>query len=225
MVFSSLLFYFATQSAFKMNLEPQNDLQHIRQMMERSTKFMSLSGLSGVAAGVVALISCISVYLLLKANGIVYFYNTQFELSFNLTIQLLMIAVFTILLALLCAFYFTWKKSKSIQQAVWTSQTKRLLLHLILPLKVGGIFCIALCVHHQFILVAPSTLVFYGLALISVSKFTYGDIFYLGLVQLGLGLLSLFLLGYGLLFWALGFGVMHVIYGTIMYLKYDKKAV
>jgi uncharacterized membrane protein HdeD (DUF308 family) len=70
---------------------------------------------------------------------------------------------------------------------------------------------------------APSaTLVFYGLALINASKYTVRDVFYLGICEIVLGVLSMFLTGFTLLFWALGFGILHILYGTIMYFKYDK---
>ena len=42
------------------------------------------------------------------------------------------------------------------------------------------------------------------------------------MAEVVLGMISLSALQYGLLFWALGFGVLHIAYGTYMYLKYEK---
>jgi hypothetical protein len=71
-------------------------------------------------------------------------------------------------------------------------------------------------------LAAPACLVFYGLALIQGSANTFDEIRYLGFSEIILGLISASVPGYGLVFWAIGFGVLHIIYGVIMYNKYDK---
>jgi hypothetical protein len=69
-------------------------------------------------------------------------------------------------------------------------------------------------------LVAPATLIFYGLALVNAERYTLTDIKYLGYCQIGLGLISLFFLGWGLVAWTFGFGVLHIVYGLIMHKKY-----
>jgi hypothetical protein len=72
--------------------------------------------------------------------------------------------------------------------------------------------------------VAPATLVFYGLALVNGSKYTLNDIRNIGYLEAGLGVVSMFVPGYGLWFWALGFGVLHIVYGVTMYYKYERAA-
>jgi len=118
--------------------------------------------------------------------------------------------------------FFTTRKAKQKGQKIWDKLTQKLLLNLLIPLVVGGIFCLALMKHGAFGLVAPATLVFYGLALVNGGKYTLSDIHYLGLSEIVLGLIALFNIGYGLEFWAIGFGVLHIVYGTIMYFKYEK---
>jgi hypothetical protein len=44
----------------------------------------------------------------------------------------------------------------------------------------------------------------------------------LGICEIGLGLIASIYMGYGLLFWAVGFGVLHIIYGIVMYMKYER---
>ncbi|HMI66070.1 MAG TPA: hypothetical protein VK517_08550, partial [Cyclobacteriaceae bacterium] len=73
----------------------------------------------------------------------------------------------------------------------------------------------------QFGIVAPSFLIFYGLALINASPNLYEEIRYLGYSEILLGLLCAVLPNYGLLFWAIGFGLFHILYGAVMYKKYD----
>jgi hypothetical protein len=41
-------------------------------------------------------------------------------------------------------------------------------------------------------------------------------------MEIGLGLLAGIFIDFGLLFWTLGFGIMHVIYGTMMYYRHEK---
>jgi hypothetical protein len=132
-------------------------------------------------------------------------------------------AAATIFLTFLTAFYFTYRKAIQNQQSLFDRTALRLTANVAIPLVTGGVFCLALMYYDCLAFVAPATLVFYGLALVNGSKYTLETIFYLGLVEIALGLTSAFFLGYGIEFWALGFGIMHIIYGTLMYLKYDKK--
>jgi hypothetical protein len=123
--------------------------------------------------------------------------------------------------SLLTAFYFTTRQAKKRGQKIWDQTSRRLLFNLAIPLVTGGIFSLAL-LRWAPILTAPATLIFYGLALINASKFTLNDIRYLGFCELGLGLISAYFPGYSLFFWALGFGVLHIVYGTAMYFKYER---
>jgi hypothetical protein len=95
---------------------------------------------------------------------------------------------------------------------------------MLIPLVAGGIFCIAMLYHGGafILLISPAMLIFYGLSLVNGSKYTLHDIRYLGCLEIVLGLIAVFNLGYGIIFWALGFGVLHIIYGALMWFKYDR---
>ena len=114
------------------------------------------------------------------------------------------------------------KKAKKKGVKSWDKTTQKLIINLFIPLFAGGILVIALYLNGIIGLIAPTTLIFYGLGLINASYFTYRDIRYLGLLEVALGLMASFVVGYGLLIWAVGFGLLHIIYGTLMYFKYDK---
>lgn len=204
-----------------MSQKIQEDLVHIRSMMERSSRFISLSGLSGVFAGIFALIGASYAAFLFESNGMSYFDGLEKVYSDDLIFKLIVLAVVILVLALFSGFLFTYKKSKKNNLPIWTSTTKMMLLQLAIPLVVGGVFCLALIYHGLFVFLAPATLLFYGLAFVNAGKYTYSDIQYLGCFQLFLGSVSLFFLGYGLIFWTLGFGILHIVYGTIMFKKYD----
>ena len=198
----------------------QDDLVHIRSMMERSSRFISLSGLSGVFAGLSALLSGVYIYQLFKVNGIEYFEDNHQLYSTSLITELILTAFVILFFALAFGIFFTVRKSKKLNLPIWTSATKNMLFNLAIPLIAGAVFCFALVYHQMFILVAPSTLIFYGLALLNAEKYTYSDIKYLGFSEVILGSIALFFVGYGLVFWILGFGILHIFYGLLLFKKY-----
>lgn len=203
-----------------MDQKHQEDLSHIRSMMERSSRFISLSGLSGVFAGISALIGGGFAYKLSKDAG-VDFLNGEYQLySADLIFQLILVAISVLVFAVFFGIFFTIRKSKKNNLVIWTSATKNLLFNLAIPIFVCGVFCLALVYHNYFILVAPSTLIFYGLALINAEKYTFADIKYLGFCELILGCVSLFFLGCGYIFWMIGFGLLHILYGIILFKKH-----
>ncbi len=227
---------FVLQSTFKYNImeniEKQlENLNGIKELMEKSTQFLSLSGLSGIFAGVFALLGATAVYL--KYNTFFsarYFQNLSFDKNQMLNGEslsgfvtfLLLIAIVVFVLAISTAIYFSYRKAKNTGNILWSNSARRLLINLFLPIFTGGLFIIALILHHHYYLIAPAALIFYGLGLLNASKYTLHDIRYLGLLEIMLGILSSFFIGFGLIFWSLGFGLLHIIYGFVMYVKYEK---
>ena len=210
--------------------DPIETLAEIRSLMERSSRFISLSGLSGVFAGIFALVGAGVAFAYLgfsPFDGSNYVERggvgpQRWGMSPRLFFAL--DALLVLALALGAGIYFTTRNAKAKGQAIFGPLTYRLLLNLAIPLVTGAAFCLALLTYGLAPLVAPTTLVFYGLALINGSKYTLDDIRYLGLSEIGLGLLGLFVPGYGLELWAIGFGVLHILYGLVMYKRYEKRA-
>lgn len=203
-----------------MNQKQQEDLSHIRSMMERSSRFISLSGLSGVFAGLSALIGGLYAYLLLEKNKLSYNQDYSIHQNNDLVKELFIIAIIVLIAALTFGIFFTIRKSKKYNLPIWTSATKNMLFNLAIPLFVGGVFCLALLYHKQYLLIAPATLIFYGLALVNAEKYTFSDIKYLGFCEIILGCISLIYVGYGLIFWIIGFGILHILYGLLLFKKY-----
>jgi hypothetical protein len=197
-------------------------LHEIRNIMDRSSRFISLSGLSGVAAGVSALIGAAVVKWYLLTHNINYSQNLGRNLTRESILFMLSVAAFVFILAVCLATYFTARNAKKISHRVWDSKTERMLVNLFIPLAAGGIFCAILIYHDLLYLVAPVMLIFYGCALLNASKYTVSDIRYLGILEIIVGLLASFFVGYGLLAWTLGFGVLHILYGTLVYIKYER---
>lgn len=211
----------------KDNQSTLQDIHYIKDMMEKSSRFISLSGLAGVFAGCFAIIGAIVAYLYLSSIGTAY---SDFATSFprhtlwNDLVFLILDALAVAFLSIACGLYFTIKQSKKQGTKIWDSTSKRLLVNLMIPLTAGGIFCLALLYWGLFGLVAPSTLIFYGFACFNAGKYTHDEVRYLGVSEILLGLIGVFLIGYGFELWILGFGILHILYGIIMYIKYDKKA-
>ncbi len=194
--------------------------------MEKSTKFISLSGFSGVIAGITALVGAFLADLRIEH----YLNNTytktrlEIDLSGKIILELFVIAISVLIISITFGILLTMRESKKNGQHIWGKNSRLLLLNLAVPLIAGGIFCLILLLHGLFYLLAPATLLFYGLALFNCGKYTLGEIKYLGILQIILGLLSAVFIGKGLLFWAIGFGVLHIVYGTLMHFKYNNKA-
>lgn len=208
--------------------DPVQELARIRGLMDRSTRFLSLSGLSGVFAGTVALAGAglaryhMKTMLGPASDVLTYGTGQGYTDADELLLTLITDAVLVLFVALLGAFWFTWRRSRRTGQYLMDASARRLMVNMFVPLSVGGIFCLALFYYGLPGLVAPATLVFYGLALFNASKFTLDEIRWLGLSELVLGIIALFWLEAGLMFWALGFGVLHILYGGLMYLRHER---
>jgi hypothetical protein len=202
--------------------EIHDELAAIRGLMERSSKFISLSGLSGILAGVYALIGAFFAYRLIY-QGPTRIYDSLSIGTYPDTIYyLILIAIVVLALSLITGFVLSSRQAKRKGQPIWGKISRDLLFHMATPLITGGILIVIFISRGNFGIITPSTLIFYGLSLVSASNFTFTDVKYLGLLEIALGLIAACLPGYGLLFWAIGFGVLHIIYGSMMYLKYDR---
>lgn len=194
------------------------DIQDIKEMMNRSSQFLSLSGLSGILAGVYALAGAYAVKQVYNDN-----YRKHITLESFAFKQIVFIALAVLVLSVTTAIILTYKKTRKDGETMWNATSKRLLLNFLIPLCTGGIFGVLLLKNGYYGIIAPVMLIFYGLSLINASKYTVRDVRYLGMIIVVIGLFSTAYMGYGLEFWALGFGVCHIIYGTFMHFKYDRK--
>ena len=203
-------------------------------MMERSSRFISLSGWSGISAGVCALVAAWFAGGIINNSGgpsgnRIAVYNDAhsdyglFDLKALMGSRLLLIAAVTFAAAFFLAFFFTWLRSKKNGMPVWGNASRRLLINVMGPMIAGGLFLLRMIQLGIIGLIAPGCLLFYGLALVNASKYTLGEVRYLGYANILLGLINCWYIGYGLYFWAAGFGVLHIVYGIVMWYKYERK--
>jgi general stress protein CsbA len=194
------------------------DISEIKNLMNRSSRFISLSGLSGIFAGIYAILGAgVAYFFLLPEGDFVVLHSWNFKMLIAL---LLLVAV----LSVVTAFLLTTKKAKQNNVPIWDETTRRLLLNFIIPLLTGGIYILIKLNSQHYGLTAALMLIFYGLALVNASKYTIGNVKYLGYIEIVAGLICAALPGYGFWFWVFGFGVMHIIYGGLMYMQEKKQA-
>ena len=216
--------YFVFQSSLKMeNNKYLEDISEIKNIMNRSSRFISLSGLSGIMAGIYALTGAWLAYrtIYFDTSGGAPYRNLM--ISEESVLRLLVIAISVFMLSLLTGIFLSIRKARKQGENIWDASTRRLIINFIIPFASGGFFILFLIEKEQWGLVAPLMLLFYGLACVNASKYTLGGVRYLGLTMIVLGLVSTYFIGFGLLFWALGFGLCHIIYGGLMYFVYEKR--
>lgn len=213
------------------NTNHLDQLKEIRQIMEKSTKFISLSGISGVWVGFVAIIGIAAVFFNFDSyfvsryiDGGVFKSEDLLKIADLLTLIYFVIidALLMLVFAIGGAALFTMRKAKKKGLSVWDNTAKRFIVSMLIPLVTGGLFSIILIYQGMFGMVGPATLIFYGLALFNAGRYTLNDIRYLGLLEIILGLLAAVFIGYTAIFWAIGFGLLHIIYGLVMYFKYER---
>jgi len=187
-------------------------------MMEQSSRFLSLSGLSGILTGLYALVGA---YF---ANQIIEFETSSgqpFSDSYTTVALLLYLAIAVLVLSFVTIIFLTYRKTKRDGHKIQSKGTRLLMVNLAVPLVSGGILISIFFARGFYDIVAPSMLIFYGLALVNASKFTRQEIFYMGLCEIVIGIIAALFPGYALLLWAFGFGVIHLMYGTIMHFRYE----
>ena len=194
-----------------------DDIKEIKNMMSKSSTFLSLSGLSGVLAGIYALVGAIIAHVVIRENG--YVYVTLESSTFKF---LIMDALCILIASIITGIILSHNKAKKNNEKLWNTTSIRLLINFMIPLGTGGILILLLLNEEVYGLVAPLSLIFYGLACVNASKYTFRDVRFLGITQIILGLIAVKLSGCGLYFWAIGFGFCHIFYGTLMWYKYEK---
>ena len=194
------------------------DISEIKNLMNKSSRFISLSGLTGILAGIYALIGAAVTYYFVTT----YSYGTLLldGWVFKTIVFILFMVAF---LSIVTGIYLTTKKAKKNGEKIWDTSSRRLIFNFLIPLVVGGLYILIILSQGRYGQTGGLMLIFYGLALINASKYSIGNIKYLGYSEVILGLIATLYPGYGFWIWVVGFGFMHIIYGTYMHFKYDVK--
>lgn len=207
-----------------------DQLKDIRNIMDRSSRFLSLSGLSGVLAGIYAILGAAAVRYIIQQKA-EYGYETggsnirspYITLESKEFYYIILVACLVVFFSVVTAIVLSARNARKRGEKLWNSSSRRMLINFCIPLFTGGIFGILLLRDEHYGIISPVTLIFYGLALVNASKYTFETLRSLGVAFIALGLINTALPGYGLYFWTAGFGLLHILYGSIMYFKFDRK--
>ncbi|MDX5320904.1 MAG: hypothetical protein LPK45_07340 [Bacteroidota bacterium] len=199
--------------------KPQQDLKEIRQMMERSSRFMSLSGSSGVLIGFLALLF---VSWQVSKGHLSFTDQQEYDLLSTAWEEFILGSFGLVVICLVLSIGLTLRRTLKKGLKVWTSSTKNILGAIGLPMMVGAMLMLNDFNHLTTVNFIPVTLLCYGLGLFFASRYTYDELRIMGLGMLVLGTLSVLVPAYGLLFWSLGFGALHMVYGAIMYFRHER---
>lgn len=188
-------------------------VNEIKELMEKSSKFISVSGLAAILAGIYAL-----------AGAYIATQVITPETHLIVTLEFMAIIALSVLAtAAVTAGILSYCKSQKTGQSFFSRLTYRALWNFSLPMLTGGALCISLLLHGYYDILSSVMLLFYGLTLVNVSKFTYANIAWLGYAFICLGVIDSFWEGHALLFWTIGFGGFHILYGILFYLHYERK--
>lgn len=197
------------------------ELRHIKQMMERSARFSTLSGFSGIAAGLCSLLGAWLAYNYMRSLS-----EDSYSRTFvtdKSVMHILLIAIGTFAAAAVSAYLFIYMRCRRLKIPVFSLSARRVVYNMTIPIVIGALFILRLITQGDFEMLAPASLLFYGLALINASKYTLNEVRQLGFAELAIGLINLLFLGYGVIFWAVGFGIMHIIWGALIWWRYERK--
>lgn len=197
------------------------DIAAIRTMMERSSKFLSLSGWAGILAGIYALIGAYIAYAYFKFNPAEVVYNSTATV-FPELLNVIVLATVLLLLSIGTAIFLSYKRARKRTEPLWNATARRMVVGTAMPLVTGGVLILVFVSYRLIGLLAPLTLLFYGLALFSAGNYTYKEVRFLGIILVLLGLIGTCFIEYGLLLWAIGFGLMHIVYGIYIHIKYER---
>ena len=197
------------------------DISEIKNIMNRSSRFISLSGMSGILAGMFALVGAYLAYMIVYESPNPNVIGSDIILSTEQIFDLTILGISVMILALISGVLLSMRKAKKNGEKIWDTSSQRLIINFLIPLSTGAIVCLIMIQKGLIIYVAPLTLLFYGLSCVHASKYTIGGVRYLGITVILIGLIATYFTGYGLLFWAIGFGLCHIIYGALMYFKYE----
>ncbi len=232
---NKVLFMEEQNSKQPMENESMDTLKHIRNIMEKSSRFSSLSGWSAVSAGCIAIAGAWFAGSAMTAVGIqpknlslwseVHNLNFIVDLRTIVESDIFIIALLTFIAAFSLTILFTYLRNRKQGISIWSATSKRVMMHVALPMLVSLFFLIRIIQFGIFGLIPPVCLLFYGLGLVNVGKYSLDEVKYLGFGMIVIGLVNCWFIQYGLYFWTAGFGLLHIVYGIYIWMKYEKNQV
>ena len=201
-------------------------LNEIKDLMDRSKKFLSLSGGTAILIGIYACITATAAFFILS-DGQAFHWDNFPKILTHTPYHLRVLgglAALLVVASIATAIGMSWLQArKNGRRLVFDAPARRLVGSFALPLVTGGLLCLSLFYRGHYGLTSSIMLLFYGLALVSAASHTYSSVRYLGYAQIVLGLIDSCMEGYGIVFWFVGFGLLHIAYGVWFCILKPKK--
>ena len=177
-----------------------DNLRFIRETMERAGSFTAVPGWGGIAMGISAIIAAV---LAGKEQDPALW---------------LRVWIIELIVAMLLASATMTLKARRARTSLFMGPARRFAMAFAPPVMVGGVLTWALAWREQFELLPAVWLLLYGAGIIAGGMYSVRVVPIMGGLFFMLGLLALFLPGNLLL--ALGFGVLHIVFGSIIAWRY-----
>jgi len=207
--------------------EIRQTLNDIREMMSKSSRFQAVSGWSIIIVGLYAAVaSAMAATVIGVGDWLPCFENLHRYANLNTPLRsriAALIAIGLLMLSLLTVYVGAIIKSKRNNlRFVFDKRMMQMLLDFFIPLAAGGLLSMALVMQGHYGLTSSIMLLFYGLAQLNCSHYTYPALRLLGYAELLLGIIDCFTMSHALLFWFLGFSVMHIVFGIAYVLIFER---
>ncbi len=182
--------------------EAEENLRVIRQLMERSTKYSTFSGFSGILAGAASITGCLVTRSLSQTDP------AAFRVAFLVTWSLV------ILFAIGADYLLTKRRAARVGKRVLSRLGKQMFLASAPGLGTGALLTLYFLRHNLLGDIYPVWMLCYGIAVCAVGLFSQREVSYLGAAFLLAGAATLlFCPTFGLPMMAVTFGAFHILYG------------
>lgn len=180
-----------------------DNLQFIRETMERSTHFTAVPGYGGMLMGATAVAAA-------------FIANSQILLRDSVITWLVEAG-----LAFAVGLLAMWQKSKIAGQSLVSAPAKKFAFGFAPPLIVGVVIVLGLSQNGYFYVLPPVCMLCYGAAVVCGGAFSVRVVPVMGWCFIALGAVSFALpTNYGSLMMGVSFGLLHIIFGAIIARRY-----
>jgi len=189
-----------------------DNLRYIREAMERSSSFTAVPGWGGVLIGATALIAAALAEWMESIDRLAGLRGGR---------GWMLVWGWELPLALMIGGVAMKRKARAANVKLLTGPGRKFVLSLAPPLVAGALISVALVRIGSFDVLPGVWLLLYGVGVVAGGAFSVRVVPVMGMFFMGLGTLTLFAPpAFGRLMMAVGFGVVHIVFGLIIARRY-----
>ncbi|MEW6510686.1 MAG: hypothetical protein AB1428_06960 [Bacteroidota bacterium] len=183
--------------------------QDLRSATAQPTRLLTLTGLPGILAGLIGTGGAAGAHAVVTSEG-----GEASKIGF-----IALIGAGAALLTIGCSAFHSARRLSHWGKTAWSAADREVVREMATPLLAGLMFTAVLVMHRMFMAIPGSLLVFYGLSLDAAAKATRPEVRWLAWIEIALGMIAFVFTEHALTYWAVGFGISHILYGGLMYFK------